>query len=257
MKDGPSSFLRMTTAQGRPRNLDGHPPVRPPLHLPVLTEVVPLQETVPGALMVLPDEPAATEPGPLFEGQGAIPEWLLRKDVPIPTAPAMPLAGRDDDEVRLLDEAVPAAPPERALPGFHGQVAESPAPSASSGFASSWWMTDGDHDAASLSTSAPQPFFPTPVPEPAPPPPPAREPVPQFVLNEAQLVKSVLVDLDQQVSLMFEHRMREVMVPAFARATDALMNELRVELALRMREMVARSVAIAVARHAKGLGTDD
>lgn len=245
MKDGPiSSFLRLSP-QARAKGAGPEAPAASrPLHLPVLTEVIPIQETVPGALMVLPDEPAAAEPPrPLFEGR-AVPDWLLKRDEP--AAPA-----------RAAIAPLPAAAmpvPGGTMPVSSGLAHDGAAPPTTpSGFGASWWMSDDEAPAVSASAPPPpQPFFPTPVPEPVPAPPPVPEPVPQFVLNEAQLVRSVMSDLDQQVSLMFEHRMREVMVPAFARATDALMNDLRFELALQMREMVARAVSMALARQRLG-----
>ena len=236
MKDGPnSSFLRLSPQERTQGAVPEATAASRPLHLPVLTEVIPLQETVPGALMILPDEPAAAEPPrPLFEGR-TVPDWLLRRDAPAAPAHA-PIA-----PLPAAATPVPAATRPASLGVGHDGVAP---PATPSGVGASWWMNDDE--------APPQPFFPTPAPEPVPAPPPTPEPVPQFVLDEAQLVRSVMSDLDQQVSLMFEHRMREVMVPAFARATDALMNDLRFELALQMREMVARAVALALARQRLG-----
>lgn len=68
-------------------------------------------------------------------------------------------------------------------------------------------------------------------------------------LDEAALTQSVLADLQRQVDLMLEYRLREAVAPALARASDALIRELRGELAEALREIVARAVAQELARH--------
>jgi hypothetical protein len=68
-------------------------------------------------------------------------------------------------------------------------------------------------------------------------------------LDEAAIVQSVLVDMQRQVDLMFEYRLREAVAPALARASDALIRDLRGELAEALREIVARAVAQELARH--------
>ncbi|MBC7992383.1 MAG: hypothetical protein H7Z15_03965 [Rhizobacter sp.] len=76
---------------------------------------------------------------------------------------------------------------------------------------------------------------------PAPPP-------PSPVIDEAALTQRVLADLDKQLDLMFEHRLRETLAPVLARMTDALVREMRNQLALSLREMVARAVALELDR---------
>ncbi|GAB4550849.1 MAG: hypothetical protein IV105_22900 [Rhizobacter sp.] len=71
---------------------------------------------------------------------------------------------------------------------------------------------------------------------------------PQPVIDEAALTQRVLADLDKQLDLMFEHRLRETLAPVLARMTDALVREMRNQLALSLREMVARAVAIELDR---------
>ncbi len=79
--------------------------------------------------------------------------------------------------------------------------------------------------------------------------PAAREALPAPVastagaIDEAKLVQRVLGDLDRQLDLMFEHRLRETLAPLLTRMTDTLVREMRNELATNLREMVARAVA--------------
>jgi hypothetical protein len=68
-------------------------------------------------------------------------------------------------------------------------------------------------------------------------------------IDEAQLVERVLSELQRQVELMLEYRLREVLTPALARATDALIRDARVELASTLRDVVARAVALELSRH--------
>ena len=76
--------------------------------------------------------------------------------------------------------------------------------------------------------------------------PPAPAPIP--VIDEAALTQRVLADLDKQLDLMFEHRLRETLAPVLARMTDGLVREMRNQLALSLREMVSRAVALELDR---------
>jgi hypothetical protein len=71
---------------------------------------------------------------------------------------------------------------------------------------------------------------------------------PALVVDEAALVQHVLADLDKQLDLMFEHRLRETLAPVLARMTDTLVREMRNQLAVSLREMVARAVALELDR---------
>ena len=53
----------------------------------------------------------------------------------------------------------------------------------------------------------------------------------------------MLADLQRQVELMLEVRLREALAPILARATDALVRDARKELTAAMRDIVARSIA--------------
>lgn len=67
-------------------------------------------------------------------------------------------------------------------------------------------------------------------------------------IDEAQVVRRVLADLERQVDLLLEYRLREVLGPALARASDMLIRETRNELAATLRDIVARAVAHELAR---------
>ena len=72
--------------------------------------------------------------------------------------------------------------------------------------------------------------------------------VPAASINEAQLTQRVLVDLQRQIDLMLEVRLREALAPVLARAADALIRDARKELTAALRDAVARSVAQELAR---------
>ena len=90
---------------------------------------------------------------------------------------------------------------------------------------------------------------PMPMPEPAPtpiPPGPVPAPVVQAI-NEVQLQQRVLADIQKQVDLMLDVRLREALAPALARATDALVRDARKELASTLRDIVAKAVEREIA----------
>lgn len=68
-------------------------------------------------------------------------------------------------------------------------------------------------------------------------------------IQEDQIVQRVLADLQRQIDLMLETRMRETLTPALNRATDALVRDLRHELASTLRDVIAHAVAQELARH--------
>lgn len=82
-----------------------------------------------------------------------------------------------------------------------------------------------------------------------PAPLPAVEPVAARPLEEDEIVQRVLDDLQRQVELMLEVKLREALAPALTRATDALMREARNELASTLRDIVARAVSQEMSRH--------
>jgi hypothetical protein len=64
----------------------------------------------------------------------------------------------------------------------------------------------------------------------------------------APLTQAVLEDVQRQVDLMLEYRLRDAIAPALARASDGLIRELRHELAATLRDLVEKAVAQALAR---------
>ena len=79
----------------------------------------------------------------------------------------------------------------------------------------------------------------------------ASAPVPAAAaeLSEEQLMQRVLADVQRQIDLMLDHRLREALTPALARLTDALVRETRTELASTLRDIVSRAVAQELSRH--------
>ncbi len=67
-------------------------------------------------------------------------------------------------------------------------------------------------------------------------------------MTEAQLSQRVLADLQRQLDLMLEVRLREALAPVLARAADALIRDARKELTTTLRDAVSRSVAQELAR---------
>lgn len=65
---------------------------------------------------------------------------------------------------------------------------------------------------------------------------------PPFV-DEAALAQRVLVNLDHQLDLMFEQRVKEALTPILTRTTDTLVREMRNQLAASLRDMVTRAVS--------------
>ncbi len=79
-------------------------------------------------------------------------------------------------------------------------------------------------------------------------PPGSAQPV-ASVVSQEQLSQRVLTDLQRQVDLMLDVRLREVLAPLLQRMADNLVRETRAELASTLREIVARAVAQELARH--------
>ncbi len=67
--------------------------------------------------------------------------------------------------------------------------------------------------------------------------------------SEAEITQHVLADVQRQVELMLEYRMREALAPILARATDMLIRDTRKQLANTLHEMVAQAVAQEMSRH--------
>ncbi|HKX40716.1 MAG TPA: hypothetical protein VJO99_06135 [Burkholderiaceae bacterium] len=66
--------------------------------------------------------------------------------------------------------------------------------------------------------------------------------------SESELTAQVLAQVQQQLDLMIEYRMREALTPLLARVADNLVRDARHELASTLREVVARAVELELAR---------
>lgn len=67
-------------------------------------------------------------------------------------------------------------------------------------------------------------------------------------VQESQLVQRVLTDVQRQIDSMLEFRLREALAPVLARHSEAIVRDLKEDLARTMRDVVARSVAQEVAK---------
>lgn len=83
----------------------------------------------------------------------------------------------------------------------------------------------------------------------APPPPPAPSPAAPATapVDEQELSRRVMADLQRQLDLMLEVRLREALKPALARTADALVRDARLELTRALREAVDTAVRQASA----------
>lgn len=66
--------------------------------------------------------------------------------------------------------------------------------------------------------------------------------------TEGSIIQQVWSDLQRQVDLMLEYRMREAIAPSLARASELLIREVSAELSATLKDVVARSVALELAR---------
>jgi hypothetical protein len=81
------------------------------------------------------------------------------------------------------------------------------------------------------------------------PPPGAGVPAALLHFAEEQIVDRVMADLQRQVDLMLEYRLREILTPILTRAADSVIRDARGELASTLRDVVARAVAQELSRH--------
>lgn len=77
----------------------------------------------------------------------------------------------------------------------------------------------------------------------------AAVPMPPLRLAEDQMIQGVLAEVQRQVDLMIEYRLREALTPILNRAADSVVREARGELASTLRDVVARAVAQELSRH--------
>jgi len=117
------------------------------------------------------------------------------------------------------------------------------------------WSATGSTPLTAPASAAAAPVTPTPArdasaaAEPAAgAPSAARPPTGKPTPNEAQLTQRVLADLQRQIELMLEVRLREALAPLLARATDTLVRDARKELTAAMRDIVAKAIAKELGR---------
>ena len=72
---------------------------------------------------------------------------------------------------------------------------------------------------------------------------------PKVALTEEQIINRVLTDLQLQIDLMLESRLREVLTPLLERATERLVRDARIELASTLHDAVALAVTKELERH--------
>ncbi|ODU09165.1 MAG: hypothetical protein ABS84_09065 [Rubrivivax sp. SCN 71-131] len=68
------------------------------------------------------------------------------------------------------------------------------------------------------------------------------------VPDQAGIVEAVMSRLQPRIDLMLEYRLREALAPLLARATDAILQDARTELARTLRDVVARAVSQEIVR---------
>jgi len=69
------------------------------------------------------------------------------------------------------------------------------------------------------------------------------------MITEEQVIHRVLTDLQLQIDLMLESRLREVLAPLLERATERLVRDARIELASTLHDAVANAVTKELERH--------
>ena len=74
-------------------------------------------------------------------------------------------------------------------------------------------------------------------------------PMPPLRVADERMIQGVLVEVQRQVELMLDYRLREALTPLLNRAADNIVREARNELASTLHDVVARAVALELARH--------
>ena len=206
--------------------MKSNPPGSPPAHrLPVLTEVVELADPpeAGGATAQEVEVPARGRPGLVAETPS------LQAEPPVSEAPSPPEWLKRRPGEATVELPLPAMAPQTPLP---------------SDFSGSWWSRDEG-----------------PAVLPSPPPVPMHIPAPLVAqarvepVSEDEVVRRVVTGLEEQLDLMFDHRIQEAVAPALARAADSLIADLRDQMVSVLHDMVSRAVAIELARQRRDGGT--
>ncbi len=66
--------------------------------------------------------------------------------------------------------------------------------------------------------------------------------------TQDELVHQVLSDVQRQIDVMLEYRMKEALAPVITRLTDALFRDARAELAVVLKDVVTRAVDQEIAK---------
>ncbi len=107
-------------------------------------------------------------------------------------------------------------------------------------------------DTSVPSPSPSPPLGPVPVPVPVPAPvqsaPATPVPLPMPTESDAEVAGRLLAQIQQQLDLAIDVRLREALTPVLARAADALVRDARREMASVLRDIVARAVDAELAR---------
>ena len=71
----------------------------------------------------------------------------------------------------------------------------------------------------------------------------------ETLMQETRIVSKVIERLQPRIDVLFEHRLREALAPTVARIYAALADEMRKELARKLREAVQQAVNEELGRH--------
>jgi hypothetical protein len=180
--------------------------------------------------------------GPTRAPPGSIP--TLTEVVPWPDA-----ASPGPVAAPALPTAMPSAPAPQASPQAAPIPPVSPAPPATAPVAAGPVAPVAALPPSALPPAPPLPAAPPVAVSARPATAPVSAPVPPAAaVSEAELSQRVLADLQRQLDLMLEVRLREVLAPILTRAADALIRDARKELTATLRDAVVRSVAQEIAR---------
>lgn len=72
--------------------------------------------------------------------------------------------------------------------------------------------------------------------------------VPELTADAEQFAQRVLTDVQRQIDLMLEYRLREVLGPILARAADTVIKEARQDVATTLKDVIVRAVAQELTR---------